>query len=317
MSTATALPVILGTISVGLITIASCSYLFRRKPDKNLNETNAQSVPSIQPVGGTSESSNLTRSKAVNDVWEERRQRGIPAASLHTKKDVTGKKEKPFGSSYYYAHNSTKTTGGYKDGLTMEDYTMNGPRLLSRNGTTAIEKEPSIYSQQPHSDDSGCVKSNDSSLNKNEEPKRRVIPISKYLWDDPGSSNGIATIRVDSVATFKPKSSESIDWKIIRPFITNIDASLSGVGKDKDGLYVKIKAEIAADRNSSASVLMDDPKQTISVEYVLQLQKLYGYVQKVECVSKEKRLLIRLYKQSTMFDKSNLKAWPQPQKKTV
>lgn len=314
MSLATSLPVIVGTMGIGLVTIVSCSYLFRRKLDKNVNEIKTQSSTPLPPNGMTEPSKPISGNE-VNDVWEERRRRGIQAASLHTKKDITGKKEKPFGSSYYYAHNSTKTTGGYKDGLTMEDFTMNAPRLLSRNGTPAANDDRSIDSHQPKSDDYGYTNADEAKPIKSEEPRRRVIPVSKYLWDDPGSSDGIATIRVDTLATFKAHCADSVEWKTIRPFITSIDASLTGVGKDKDGLYVKIQAEISASDGSAILAPLDESKQTISVEFVLQIQKLYGYVQKVECISKEKRLLIRLYKQSTMFDKSNLKAWPQPQKK--
>ena len=314
MSSAATLPVVLGTIGVGLITILSCSYLFRRKLEKNVKGIKTQSATTTLHPIGRAEPSNPINSKEINDVWEERRQRGIQAASLHTKKDITGKKEKPFGSSYYYAHNSTKTTGGYKDGLTMEDFTMNGPRLLSRNGTPVVHDDRSIDSHQPKSDDSGCINASDSNPTKNEVQQRRVIPISKYLWDDPGSSDGIATIRVDTLPTFQANCSDIIDWKIIRPFITSIDASLTGVGKDEGGLYVKFQAVIATKEGRALSALIDDSNQTISVEYALKIQKLFGRVLKVECMSKDKRLLIRLYKQSSIIDKSNLKEWPQPQK---
>ena len=158
------------------------------------------------------------------------------------------------------------------------------------------------------------VKSTYSTPIKNERTRRRVIPVSKYLWDDPGGKDGIATIRVDALASFKANCSETIEWKMIRPFITSIDASLTGFGKDKDGLNVKIQAVVAPNEVIALSALNDDSKLTITVEYVLQIQKLYGHVEKVECVSKEKRLLIRLYKRSTIFDKSNLNVWPHPQK---
>lgn len=310
-------PVIVGTVGVGLITIVSCSYLFRRKRDKNANEVPCPPSSVLKSNGVVAKPTNPTTgsNRAVNDVWEERRQRGIQAASLHTKKDVTGKKEKPFGSSYYYAHNSTKTTGGYKDGLTMEDFTMNGPRLLSRNGTPVVNDDPSIDTKSPEIDDSTSVTAINSDPVKSDLRRRRVIPVSKYLWDDPGNKDGVATIRVDTLATFKSNHGEDIDWKMIRPFITSIDASLSGMGKDKDGLYVKIQADIPPSDGNTSSTLLDNSKQAIPVEYVLQIPKLYGYVQKVECISKDKRLLVRLYKQSTVFDKSNLKVWPHPQKK--
>ena len=310
------LPVVVGTIGVGLITIVSCSYFFRKKCDNNVKEKESQPTAGLQSTGA-SEPAKPMKSTTVNDVWEERRQRGIQAASLHTKKDITGKKEKPFGSSYYYAHNSTKTTGGYKDGLTMEDFTMNGPRLLSRNGNPVVDDDPLIESQQPKLENTTYVDANHAVTMKCEQPRRRIIPVSKYLWDDPGNSDGIATIRVDTLATYKANCSEVVEWKMIRPFVTSIEASLTGVGKEKDGLYVKIQALFAASECISSSEQIDSSNQSISVEYVLQIQKLYGHVQKVECISKDKRLLVRLYKQSAVFDKSNLKSWPHPQKKTA
>ena len=318
MSQAT-FPVVVGSIGVGLIAIVSCSYLFRRKRGKNTSEVRSPPLTVLES-NGVAEPTNSTfpsSSKGtVNDVWEERRQRGIQAASLHTKKDITGKKEKPFGSSYYYAHNSTKTTGGYKDGLTMEDFTMNGPRLLSRNGAPVVNDDPSIDTKSTETDDSAFATEIKSDPNKSElQTRRRVIPVSKYLWDDPGNKDGVATIRVDTLATFKSNSSEDIDWKMIRPFITSIDASLSGIGKEKDGLYVKIQADTPPSDGNTSSTLLDGIKQAIPIEYILQIPKLYGHVHKVDCVSKEKRLLIRLYKRSTVFDKSNLKVWPHPQKK--
>ena len=314
----TTLQMVVGTIGVGLVTIASCSYLFRRKGDRNAS-TPKSLTKSLQPDDAAERKSRIT-GNAVNDVWEERRQRGIQAASLHTKKDVTGKNEKPFGSSYYYAHNSTKTTGGYKDGLTMEDFTMNGPRLLSRNGTPVLNDDPSIDLQQSNPDADKSVKGdacNHMNTVTSEHPRRRVIQVSKYLWDDPGNKDGIATIRVDTLAALKNSANEMLDWKIIRPFITNIESSVTENANGDDGLHVKIQATIAtigSEDNTSLPHIVDS-KQAMLVEYILQIPRLYGRVQKVECISKEKRLLIRLYKQSTILDKSNLKVWPHPQKK--
>ena len=71
------------------------------------------------------------------DVWGERRKRGITASSSGGKQSA---QDRPFESSYYYAHNNPNAKGGYKDGLRMEDYTMNGPRLLSRGGVPVSEE---------------------------------------------------------------------------------------------------------------------------------------------------------------------------------
>ena len=215
------------------------------------------------------------------NVWEERRRRGIPAASLHVKKDVT--LNKPFGSSYYYAHNSTKTTGGYKDGLTMEDFTMNGPRLLRRhpvddNETTTLVESTELHSERPDLD-----------------TPPRVMPsrtIDRYLWDDPGQG-GVATLRIEGLQS---SSSQLQPWSEIRPRVRHIAATRLPGG----GLLVQIDVEEDA---------------TVVVRHSLRLATLYGPVDRVETVPTKKRLLVRLYKSRTSWwDASNLQAWPHPQK---
>jgi len=57
--------------------------------------------------------------------------------------------DRPFGSSYYYAHNNLKATGGYKDGLRTEDYVMNQPRLLSKNGVMISDARETTVSKTP------------------------------------------------------------------------------------------------------------------------------------------------------------------------
>jgi hypothetical protein len=73
----------------------------------------------------------------LKDIWEERRRNG----TLSSNSGKTNPGNKPFGSSYYYAHNNPNATGGYKDGLRMEDFTMNQPRLLSKGGVMASASE--------------------------------------------------------------------------------------------------------------------------------------------------------------------------------
>lgn len=227
----------------------------------------------------------------ADNVWEERRRRGIPAASLHVKKDTES--EKPFGSSYYYAHNSSKTTGGYKDGLRMEDFTMNGPRLLSRTGMTTPNEEIMDASSCSNKTQAAEPTTGTSlSRSASGDLGRRSLNITRYLWDDPGdTAEGIATIRIDDLPG--KTSTECVAWKDVTVSIVNISATLI---HDNEGLQVKIETS-------------DD------VDYLLRIPKLYGDVSEVEAVKKTKRLLIRLTKtKKGMFDKSNLKAWPHPQK---
>lgn len=222
----------------------------------------------------------------LRDVWEERRKRGVTSSSS-SGKESPGGGDKPFGSSYYYAHNNPGATGGYKDGLRMEDYTMNGPRLLSKGGVPAepSDSNTNIEETTAHADDAtGPVPSASGKVNV-QVAKR----ISKFLWDDPGDPNGIATIRIDTL----PGSTlaEAISWREAN--IVDIDTSLID---DKKGLLIELTSA-------------DDTR------YRLQIPKLYGEVDEVRKVVKPNRLLVKVYKKNSWmnpFDKKNLQAWPHP-----
>jgi hypothetical protein len=257
--------------------------------------------PSSQQGGGRS-----------SDVWEERRRRGIQAASMHVKPNVA-KEQKPFGSSYYYAHNSTKAAGGYKDGLTMEDFTMNGPRLLTRNGQPVDDMDLPAASAAPSRPIPGPSSSADQDAPKSSmpppPPARNVLMITRYLWDDPGQ--GVGTIRIDVLPSLQPGDASLIPWSEIRPLVTNISATLIPSDdrrpkKDEAlGLWIEIAARSATDGD---------------VRYSLRIPRLYGPVKQVETMNKDKRLLIRLYKASTSssssswWDQSHKQSWPHPQK---
>ena len=146
---------------------------------------------------------NNNNAPAADDVWEERRRRGIAPASLHHKRGVETP-QKPFGSSYYYAHNNPHPTGGYKDGLRMEDYAMNGPRLLRKGGkpvgntpnatpntTTSASSIPSTTAED------ATATTTDTAQNIQQQRRRRRIPITQYLWDDDGGKTG--TILIDKL----------------------------------------------------------------------------------------------------------------------
>lgn len=205
----------------------------------------------------------------LKDIWEAGKSRGSDAEKQK------GYSDKPFGSKYYYAHNNPNATGGYKDGLKMEDYRMNGPRLLSKNGMSV-------------QDNDAKVKSNGSEFSEDSN----VRNITKYLWDDPGDSNGIATIRIDVLPD--KRAGEFLDWKDVA--LENVSASLAG-----EGLFVKITT-------------------SNSVTFRLKIDKLYGDAADVKCVVKPKRLLIKIIKKKSSFlsfnkNSHNLDAWPQPHRK--
>jgi len=297
----------IGLSLVALMVVPALFYVFLQRRQKRKSDPTSRRKELI----GTSSKKNqpkMTAGESSSDcAWEERRLRGIAAASSHEKKDAGT--EKPFGSSYYYAHNSTRATGGYKDGLRMEDYTMNGPRLLSRGGkpvnggkgdiddaaiplvstsnTSSSGDAPSALEQQDSSSEK--QKSNGSSSLK------RSVPISRYLWDDPGdATTAVATIRIEQLPG--PRSTDPmVPWK---------DASVT-----------KVHAELLVNNNDEQQGLLVTIETAATVDYELRMPKLYGRVAEVEAITKPKRLLLRLKKKKGACDKTNLKAWPHPQKK--
>jgi hypothetical protein len=175
----------------------------------------------------------------------------------------------------------------------MEDFKMNGPRLLSKGGQRVEEEE----SEQPtpEIEKSGDAKGMQSELSSEQStsPQGQVstIAISKYLWEDPGDWEGIGTIRIDKLPG-QGGSSQMLDWK---------DAPVKDVSVELVGFGLLVK--ISTDR----------------VNYQLKINKLYGNAFKVEALRKTKRLLIKIHKKKSgvvaLLDKSNLDAWPHPHKK--
>lgn len=231
------------------------------------------------------------------DVWAERQRRGIgPAQSAAERsKGEQGPGDKPFGSKYYYAHNNANSTGGYKDGLRMEDYTMNGPRLLARNGVALSDKDNCA----PVSDFSSPFReSTDEGVQSTKRAKRRIVPVSHYLWDDPGKGTG--TIRVDQLP-HPTKPGEKRSWK--DSGIASVRACLVS---DGSGIEVVMESEPS-----------DEAGGGVGVEYRLVIPKLYGPVASISTVTKPTRLLVKLEKRTTLLDRSNAKPWPHPQKKLL
>jgi hypothetical protein len=227
----------------------------------------------------------------LKDIWQERRRNGTAATSSSSRSEKKG--DRPFGSSYYYAHNNPNAKGGYTDGLRMEDYTMNGPRLLSKSGVPVVSNESNAdtnIGQEEVTPEETVVDEKPLEARK-PVPKENTRPITKYLWDDPGDPNGIATIRIETL----PAASDGspVRWSEMNQKIVDIDAKLVN---NKKGLLVILETG-------------DGEK------YKLYIATLYGDVDAVRTLVKPKRLLVRLYKKKNrinIWDKSNLKEWPHP-----
>jgi hypothetical protein len=288
--------------------------------------------------------------KNVFDV----KQTSTVGTNRNTKKDNKSDSEKPFGSSYYYAHNNPNAKGGYKDGLKMEDYVMNGPRLLSVNGVSVVHKNTDRLHnsvENPKDDnnhtilDHDSVHNNDSvnsyhtsTKNKNDQSsnqdttqiltsaqaatrhgKNHSIPISRYLWDDDGNTQGIARIYIDSLpasssssssSSFKSSSNHLISWEEASISKNNVSYKLIGSNNDNlqqqgQGLLIQIQ------RIDSSN---------ITHYYHLYIPKMYGEVENVKTIVKTKKLIVKLQKKGMnkgIFSKAHYERWPQLPSKTI
>lgn len=256
---------------------------------------------SSQPEALVSSLSNDTATNASSnlvDVWAERRQRGIMPASMDRKGGV--ETDKPFKSSYYYAHNNPDTTGGYKDGLRMEDYAMNGPRLLSKGGKKMTVDKASGTSSTSNSIPSAKDDPlSESQISTNEQviitrsvlKKKRTVPITQYLWDDEGGKT--ATIIIDKLPGGLRSTDPPVTWSAAQ--VKNVHAILVD---GEEGLRVEVETALDWD-------------------YVLQVERLFASVTAVQTVVKPKRLRVKLTKKSTSIIMSSYDKWPHPHKKKV
>jgi hypothetical protein len=262
---------------VGLLTFLlyrSMNRLASKDDDwaKELNGTKVNRTSQSEPTG------------PLKNIWEERQKNGSAALERTQKTDDDGK---PFGSSYYYAHNSLRRTGGYKDGLRMEDYQMETPRLLSKGGVDIRDQAPGTTTEDSSKPTSKSMEAVISSEKQVVAPP--CIPIKKYLWDDPGDHKAIGTIRIDQLA-------DNLSWK---------EADISDI-------QIDLKNE------SSLNVIVTAGEKV----YQLYIQQFYGKVEEVKKVAKRQRLLVRLYKRKKdtvtgETDEKNIKAWPTPYKKAL
>ena len=302
---------VISLTTIFCLVIASFIFLSKKKiqsleeqeAEKKELRKQSRAIRSDNPFSESTPSNNSTsdlssNKQAIdpNDVWKDRRRKGVvPAKSSTKEKAPTG--DKPFHSSYYYAHNSTNSKGGYSDGLQMEDFTMNGPRLLSKGGKsvqTSNEEQtmstPFIEELPEDDDENQSNPPKATHVSSQSQPQNPTLVISKYLWDDPGDSKGVASIRIDSLPN--PKGTGTIDWKDV-----SIQSTEAKLINDKKGLLVTAKAT--------------------DVIYKLEIKQLYGEVSSVKTIVKAKRLIVKLQKNTGYFYRKNLEEWPHPQKKTI
>eukprot|EP00804_Cyclotella_cryptica_P013320 CCRYP_019817-RA/>CCRYP_019817-RA protein AED:0.20 eAED:0.20 QI:214/-1/1/1/-1/1/1/195/345 len=250
-------------IATGVVLIVGWKYLSHLNHPMKTRERANQSVNVKSNSGDSKPKAN--NSDKLLDVFSVKQRPPVTGVSTNT-----NNVERPFGSSYYYAHNNPNSKGGYTDGLRAEDYVMNGPRLLSKGGVPVAE-EP-LSSEADGGDELHAV---DTDSNQNEEDKKTKIAlasrqITRYLWDDDGGD--IAKIHIDCLPL---SSTETIPWQEAIVSKENVQVRLTG--EYNDGLYVSITC-----RNEK--------------KYHLQVPKMYGCAESVKAIVKTHKLLIKITK---------------------
>lgn len=218
-----------------------------------------------------------------------------------------------FNSTYYYAHNKYKRGGGYSDGLEAEDYTMNGPRLLSKNGISFREanrndrgcveastrcsssvRDSAGQNRSCTDDDDGddITKAGESSQvtqkttattrSAVQDMTKVAIPITKYLWEDTAT---VSKIRIEALPTTVRGDNGTSEQTTIPWSDANIPRS---------NIHIRIR-----DDRFGFVLLMKRLQSSQEVEetqYLLHISNLYGKIDGATTIWKSNRLLVKLIK---------------------
>jgi hypothetical protein len=209
-----------------------------------------------------------------------------------------------YNSTYYYAHNKYKRGGGYSDGLEAEDYTMNGPRLLSKNGISVMAGKINKGSGCVEASTNSCRNSTDDYIDRtnagetaslevqkiaattrpSQEMTKVTIPITKYLWED---TDTISKIRIESlpltvrhVDGTSEQSAATIPWSQANIPRSNIHIRIRN---DRQGFVLQLKRQQSS-------------QEVDETHYLLQISNLYGKIDAATAVWKSSRLLVKLIK---------------------
>ena len=230
-------------------------------------------------VTETDSSTDTTSAKTQKSVDNDGKLRNVFSVKQrpplpHADKKVNSS-DRPFGSSYYYAHNNSNSKGGYADGLRAEDYVMNGPKLLSKGGVRVDHEN-----HEPGAPEATIENKTTPSV---EKPKfissSASKQITRYLWEDDGGD--IAKIHIDCLYN---SSTETMSWEDAS--VSKDDVKVRLIGEDCDGLMV--------------SVTTKDQKK-----FHLHVAKMYGSADSVKAVVKKHKLLIKITKRKIRRRSSN------------
>ena len=250
-----------GFIVSTLMFIAACVFWLRNKRSAEDGENEIEKSEKV--INSETKKSD----KKLRNVFSVKQKPPVSSNGRSTNKAGS---DRPFESSYYFAHNKHSTGGGYKDGLKAEDYVMNGPKLLSKGGVR-VEAETSVEDETDDADNGSCASSQDVSEKRQKPNMPASTPITRYLWDD-GEGN-IAKIHIDSLPV---SSTKTVDWEDAS--ISTVEARL--IGDNNEGLFVGIEYTID-----------DSPKRCH-----LHVAKMYGSAEDVKAMVKKRKLLLKITK---------------------
>lgn len=255
-----------------LMFIAACMFwLSKRSRDSKPSEVQQhvdEPKKENQVLSSSSESKSETKLRNVFSVKQK-----PPVSSSRGAKAVGS--DRPFESSYYFAHNKHSTGGGYKDGLRAEDYVMNGPKLLSKGGVR-VENEKPMSAEDESDNTEGSTESSQSVSEKRPAPQIQAsTKITRYLWDD-GEGN-IAKIHID---TLPVSSTKTINWEDAS--VSSVEARL--IGDNNEGLFIGITYSIL------------DGTSNLTKKSHLHVAKMYGKAEDVKAMVKKRKLLVKITK---------------------
>lgn len=217
--------------------------------------------------GNTEKSETIKKSEPTNDNKKLKNVFSVkqkPPVSANGRSSTKACSDRPFESSYYFAHNKHSGGGGYTDGLKASDYVMNKPRLLSKGGVQVEMTDNSAEDESVSEDVSEAMR----------KPKMLAsTPLTRYLWDDDGEGN-IAKIHIDSLPI---SSTKTIHWEDAS--ISNVEARL--IGDNNEGLYVGITFNY-----------QDGSERRCH----LHVSRMYGSAEEVKVMVKKRKLLLKITK---------------------
>ena len=255
-----------------LMFIAACVFWLSKRSKDSKPSQEHQSIDEPQKesqVLSSSESKSETKLRNVFSVKQK------PPVSSNGGAKAVGS-DRPFESSYYFAHNKHSTGGGYKDGLRAEDYVMNGPKLLSKGGVRVEnEKSISIEDESDNTEERSTETSQSVSEKRPTPQIQASTKITRYLWDD-GEGN-IAKIHID---TLPVSSTKTINWE--EASVSSVEARL--IGDDNEGLFIGITYSIL------------DGTSILTKKCHLHVAKMYGNAEDVKAMAKKRKLLVKITK---------------------